>query len=417
MSAAHSHPRHGRILTGLVFAIGGLAVLTSASAAEHDPVRVRISAALIDEEIRAFLPATLALPRALAELGEEGARTIAIAELKYCGATEKGAGRFRAVIRPATTKAQAFLTASDSCLVSLADLAKRGVTSIDGGEGLVLADFEATWKAWELKLAVAHALVLGKGARQSAPMTFEKRVDILTISTSDFRIDLDTGPPIVLHAAPFFAATAIELAVAMTEGPPPKAATLERAAASGRGEMLSGQANLAAEVPLQVANQVLRRLTWAQPLTIPVDRDEVEIRQVALTGSGAGESARLTVSGTATPRTIRETMPWALTLVGEPLVVSTAQFSGQLEDCAGLGTMAALGCNVRNGARGAAAEAFGSTLTQRYQGQPAHELASPLGFRFHVAGQRIELRGDLLRLGFGPRGLSAAGRMGTVVRD
>jgi hypothetical protein len=404
-------------LTGLAVAIGLLPAWASASAAEHDPVRIRISATLVDDELRSLLPATLALPRALAELDEEGARTLTFAELKYCGATEKGAGRLRAVIRPAATKAQAFLTASDSCLVGLPDLAKRSAASSDGGAGLVLADLEATWKSWELRVAVVHALVLGKGARMGAPTTFDKRVDILTISTSDFRIDRAVGPPIVLHAAPFFAATTIDLAVAMTEGPPPKATTLERAAASGRSEMLSGQANLAAEVPLQVANQVLRRLTWEQPLTLPVDREEVEIRQVALTGSGVGESARLMASGTATPRAIRETMPWTLTLVGEPLVVSTAHVSGELEDCAGLGTMAAMGCNVRNGARGAAAEAFAATITQRYQGQPAHELASPFGFSFEVAGQRIELRGELLRLGFGPRGLSAAGRMGTVVRD
>jgi hypothetical protein len=72
---------------------------------------------------------------------------------------------------------------------------------------------------------------------------------------------------------------------------------------------------------------------------------------------------------------------------------------------------------VRNGARSAAAEGFASALTQRYQGQPAHELASPLNLRFEVAGQRIELRGDLLRLGIGPRGLSAAARLETSVRE
>jgi hypothetical protein len=162
---------------------------------------------------------------------------------------------------------------------------------------------------------------------------------------------------------------------------------------------------------------VLRRLTWTQPLTIPVDRDEVEIRQVSLAGSGAGESARLTLSGTATPRTIREIMQWTVGLGGDPLLVSRGQFSAQLEDCSGLGTMAALACNLRNGARGAAAEAFGASLTQRYQGQPVHELASPLNLRFEVAGQRVELRGDLLHLGLGPRGLSASGRLGTMVRE
>jgi len=46
-----------------------------------------------------------------------------------------------------------------------------------------------------------------------------------------------------------------------------------------------------------------------------------------------------------------------------------------------------------------------------------HELASPFDLRFEVARQRIELRGDLLRIGFGPRGLSASGRLGTVVRE
>ena len=414
MSAARLRMRQRRFLSGLAIAVGLLPAWASASAAEHDPVRVRITAALLSEELRAFLPATLPLPRTLAELGEEGARTMTLVELRYCGATEKGAGRFRAVIRPPATKTQAFLTASDSCQVSLVDLAKRGNTTSAGGDGLVLAELEATWKSWELKLTVAHALVAG---RKGAPTTFDKRVDILTLSTSDLRIDTAAGAPIVLHAAPFFAASAIDLAVVMTEGAAPRSAPLERAAASNRGDMPAGPANIAAEVPLQVANQVLRRLTWTQPLTIPVDRDEVEIRHVLLTGSGGGESARLTVSGTATPRSIRETMQWTLALGGDPLLVSAGQFSGQLEDCAGLATMAALSCNLRNGARAAAAEAFGSALTQRYQGQSVHELASPLNLRFEVAGQRIELRGDLLRLSFGPRGLAAAGRLGAVARE
>jgi hypothetical protein len=418
MSAACSQSRYRRFLSELVLVVGVTPALGAAAAAEHDPVRVRISAALVDEQIRALLPATLPLPRALAELGDEGAKTVTLAELKYCGASEKGAGRFRAVTRQgAMGKAQSILSSSDGCQASLSELAKRGAVGSDAGDGFVVADIEAVWKPWELKLTVAHAVGVGKGGRKGSATVLDKRGDILTIPTSDLRIDTNAGAPIVLHAAPFFAASAVELAVIMTEGGPAKAATLERAAASGRGDSLPGQANIAAEIPLPVANQVLRRLTWTEPLTIPVNGDEVEIRQVSLSASGAGEGARLTASGTATPRTIRETMEWKLALGGDPLLVAGAQFSAQLEDCAGLGALAALSCNVRNGARAAAAEAFGSALTQRYQGLPAHELASPLNFRFEVAGQRIELRGDLLRLGIGPRGLSAAARMGTVVRE
>ena len=418
MSAAYSNRSYKRFSAKLALMVGLGPALSAAAAAEPEPVRARLSAALVDEQMRALLPATLPLPRALSDLGEEGAKTITLAELKYCGASDKGAGRFRAVTRQgAMGRAQAILSASDSCRAGLSELAKRGAVGRDAGDGFVVADMEAVWKPWELRLTVAHAVAAGKVGRNGAATHFDKRGEILTIPTSDLRIDTGAGAPIVLHAAPFFAASAIDLAVVMTEGAPAKATTLERLAASGLGAALPGQANIAAEIPLSVANQVLRRLTWAQPLTIPVNGDEVEIRQVSLAASGAGEGSRLTVSGTATPRTIRETMQWILALGGDPLLVSGVQFSAQFEDCAGLGTMGVLGCNVRNGARSAAAEGFASALTQRYQGQPAHELASPLNLRFEVAGQRIELRGDLLRLGIGPRGLSAAARLETSVRE
>jgi hypothetical protein len=44
-------------------------------------------------------------------------------------------------------------------------------------------------------------------------------------------------------------------------------------------------------------------------------------------------------------------------------------------------------------------------------------VRSQSGFRFQLAGQRIELRGDLLRFAFGPHGLFASGRMGTAARE
>jgi hypothetical protein len=99
------------------------------------------------------------------------------------------------------------------------------------------------------------------------------------------------------------------------------------------------------------------------------------------------------------------------------LSVSSVRVAGQLEDCSALGTMAALGCNVRNGARSAAAEAFGRALTQQYQGRLVHELASPQSLRFKIAGQRIELRGDLLRTSFGAHGLSAAAHLDPPNRE
>ena len=66
---------------------------------------------------------------------------------------------------------------------------------------------------------------------------------------------------------------------------------------------------------------------------------------------------------------------------------------------------------MRNGARAAAAEAFAAALTQKYQGQFVHDLASPQSLRFNVAGQRIDLRGDLVKTLFSARGLSAAAHL------
>jgi hypothetical protein len=178
----------------------------------------------------------------------------------------------------------------------LSELSKRGVGG-DAGAGFVVADIEAVWKPWEVRLTVAHAVASGTGGRKGSSTHFDKRGEILTIPTSDLRIDTGAGAPIVLYAVPFFAASAIDLAVVMTEGAPAKAKTLECAAVSGWGAALPGQANIAAEIPLSVANQVLRRLTWAQPLTIPANGDEVAAARACAAAARADLGPRAGLRG------------------------------------------------------------------------------------------------------------------------
>jgi len=272
----------------------------------------------------------------------------------------------------------------------------------------VLADLEATWKPWQLTLVAVRALVVGEGGRVRSLAGLEKRADILSVPTSELRIETGVGSPIVLFAVPTFVAGAVEIAVVAADKAPAKAPHPEHGARDG---LTTGQANVAVQIPVSFANEVLRRLTWTQPLTVPVDREEIDIQNVSLAGQGAGELARLTLTGNATPKSVRETMRWTVVVAGEPLRVSSVQAAAQLEGCAGLGTMAAIGCNVRNGARAAAAETFAAALTQKYQGQFVHDLASPQSLRFNVAGQRIDLRGDLVKTLFSARGLSAAAHL------
>ena len=374
-------------------------------AGESDAVRVRVAAALLDQSAQSALPATLTLPR---DLGDDGGKTLVLTEVRYCGTGDKGSGRLRAAgcLGVCEARPRPLLAGDEACHAKLAELAEHAKTG--GAEGRVLADLDATWKPWELKLSAVRALVTVKDGRPRPMAGLDKRVELLSVPTSDLRIENSSGAPIVLHAVPAFHPGAVEVTIVSADKPPAKPP------AAGHGAVeapIAGQANISADIPASFANHILRRLTAKQPLTISANGEEVDIENVSLAGEGSGEKSQLTLAGKATPRSVRETMRWTVTAAGEPVRVSSVQMSAQLEDCAGLGTMAALGCNVRNGARATAAEAFGRGLTQQYQGRFVHELGSPQDLRFTVAGQRIELRGELLRTSFGPHGLSAAAHL------
>jgi hypothetical protein len=275
---------------------------------------------------------------------------------------------------------------------------------------------EATWRPWELRLAIVRSTEVAKTGRGKSQAGLDKHRELLSVSTADARITTESGP-IALYAVPYFLSSAVEVAVFWSQNGSAPPSPSERTTSEARGPQLAVDANVAADLPLPFANQVLRRLTGSQPLTIPVNRDEVDVQNVSASVSGSGESARLTVVGDASPRSMRETMHWTVAAAGEPLRVSLLRMSAELEDCAGLGTMAALACNARNGVRGTAADGFAAALTQKYQGQLVHELASPLDLRFTVAGQRLQLRGDLLRMKISPRGLSATAKLSPSGRE
>jgi hypothetical protein len=379
----------------------------AARALEGEPARIRAAGSLLDEVVQGLLPSMVRLPPPSGEPSAENRPTLAtLTELKYCGVTDKGAGRFRAVLHLDTVSGPIVPSLGKSgCQGGLADIVKR---LGEEGPGIAVADVEATWRPWELRLAVARAEATTKIAKTRVASVLEKRRELMLVPTGDTRIQTDAGP-IALYAVPSFLAGAVEIAVVIGGSGAPSSP--ERLASPSRGLAIADDGNAAAEVPQSFANQLLRRLTWSKPLLIPLDRDEVELQNVSIGGEGAGEGARVTLTGNATPTSIRETMRWTMASQGDPLRVSSAKIAAQMEDCSGLGTMAAVACNVRNGARNAAAEAFAASLTQRFQGVPVHQLASPQTLRFSVADQRVILTGDLLRMTFSSRGLAVNAKL------
>lgn len=380
----------------------------AASAADNDAARLRVSAGLLDEIVRGLPPATIRLPPT-GELSASPRPTLAIlSELSYCGVSEKGAGRLRAVLRLEAPAAGAVgLLGHAGCRDGLTELAKRAGSDLEA-PGVVVADLEAVWKAWDLRLSVVRAEATTKTAKTRLASLLEKRRELLVVSTGDARIQTDSGP-VALYAVPTFLPGAVELAVVLGGGGAPMAPDK---LVGGRGPGVTGDANVAAELPLPFANQVLRRLTWTTPLTIPVNGDEVEVRNVAVAGEGAGDGARLIVTGQATPASIRETARWTVASGGDPMRIAGFQMDPQLEDCSALGTVAGVACNVRNGARSAAAQGLAASLTQRFQGVLVHERASPQTLRFSLAGESFVLTGDLLRMMFGARGIIVTAKLG-----
>jgi hypothetical protein len=407
MVQAKGCARFSSVLLGLAFAAR---FSSSVAAAATEPAQIHATSAFLDEVIRTVLPARLDLPRAVADAAFAGARTASLAELKFCGAGEHGAGRFRAVVlQNDVGEVQSLLAIRGSCQVPLGELANPAASLVGQGQALVIADLEAILQGRDLKLWLLRAVIVQGGSRSGAAATFDKRIEIETLSLSALPFD-GVSPAIYFHVAPTFRDHSVSLVVAVSDSASNKVILSERGA-SAPDTILEGQATLAAEVPLSMINVVLHRLTSSKPISLALEGDWLDLRNIRVRAAGSGAAAKITVIGTATPRSIRETVEWTLHLAGEPLLVSSVQAAAQLEDCAGLGRLAAIACDLRNGARVTAAEAFAAALTNRYGSQALHELISPLHTRVSLAGRPIQLSGDVLRLAAGRAGIVAAGNV------
>jgi hypothetical protein len=233
----------------------------------------------------------------------------------------------------------------------------------------------------------------------------------LVLATSGLRTVTAAGDVLTFHVAPWFGPDAVDLAVLNGDngaGPPSARPTV-----GGRTMVFAGAStNIVAEFPYGFANQILRQLTATRPLAIPVDPDVMDLQNVSLAAAPNG----LMVTGFVTPRSVHETARLTVLAGGDEARVASVRSEAQLENCAGLGTLAAMACNARNAGRGAAAAGLSAALTQKFQGQLLRDLAGPQAWRFDVGGDRrdrghwIEIQGALQHVTPGGRGVSLGGR-------
>jgi hypothetical protein len=382
-----------------------------------EAARVRIAAALVDEVIRSFLPVTLSMAPPAGPAGDGGVAPATIpaslTELGYCGPGAEGSGRFRAVIRLAGVPARSApplpglgrLLGAGDCRHGLGELGRRLATDLGKDDGaVVLADLEATWRPWELRLTVARFVSLDP---PRAAGFGEARRDLLAFSTAGLTVPTDFGV-LVFHAAPVFATDGIEVAAILGElgASPPTT----RPVATGSATAISADAggNVTLDLPYTLVNNLLRIFTAGKPLPVRVGGDTVDVRNVSLAATGGGGIA---IAGMATSRAVPESGRVTVTAGGGDLQVATIRVDPQLENCGGLGGFASLACNARNAGRAGAAAALGATATDRYQSQLVRELAGPQELRCGVARHDLRLGAELQRIAAGARGLSVSARL------
>lgn len=405
-----------KALSAVTLGLVWTASFGQARAAAVEPARVRVSAALIDEVVRGLLPIDVVLPGPMSGGADGGAGPAPVpallTEVRYCGATDKGAGRFRAVIRWGSPgpSSPPVLAGDDGCRQSLGGLGKQLPAPAGTDDGVAVVDLEAIWRPWELRLSVVRALgpappVPPRPGPPRPLVGLDGRRDLVSVSTAGFRVVTDTGETITFHLAPSFGGDGIEAAAVVGEGGsgPPSS----RLATSGTGPPLIPGANVVADLPFAVSNQILRQVTGRQALPVPVDRDVVDVQNVSVAGVTGG----VALLGTATPRSLRETARVTAQAGGPDLRVWSIRAEAQLENCAGLSVLPSISCKTRNAARAAAAEAFGATMTQKYQNRLVRELAGPQVLRWDVGSRRLELRGNLVHLGPNGRGLTVGARL------
>src|SRR3954470_10168571 len=91
---------------GAVVAAAGrprMAAAASSMSAALEPARMKLVTALLDDTLKGLLPFTFNLPASTGPATDGGVAPAFVPAtllgLRYCGVTEQGAGRFRAVIR------------------------------------------------------------------------------------------------------------------------------------------------------------------------------------------------------------------------------------------------------------------------------------------------------------------------------
>jgi hypothetical protein len=358
----------------------------AAAAGEGEAARALVGTGLLERLIKAQLPAAVPLP---ARAGAAAASAQVI-EARLCPPDKSGRGHALAVLVPATAAARpsaGSLRTPEDCKLALDALAQRLLPDA-GAPAVAVADLAVGFRPGEIRLSIEKAAVAAeKGAAAAEALrALGPRTALPPVALGDPRIPLEGGPPLALALSLDWRREGLAAAVGLggAAGKPGSRADLAGTA--------TGTA-LVAELPLPFVGALLAAAQRRGPFEVRLDSEIVEVSDVRVAAQGSG----LQVTGTATPRSLRQSMRLAADLAGEDLEIAELRVDAELEDCSGVGLLQKVGCNARNAARSAAAEAAAAGLRQRYRGRLVRDLVGAQRIDLGLAGQPLELRAEPLR--------------------
>jgi len=360
--------------------------------AEALPPGERAEALLLSGAINRFvarqLPATFSV-RGNRDAGI-GAEDVTLVDARYCGAKEAGQGRLVGVLRPATSQAGALppLDAAD-CRGKLDDVATRLAAAPDAGV-IAVAELLASWAPSELRVSIGE-IANGAGAGRPLARTLARAKaagPLATADTSGLRLETERGSTLNLDVALSFLKGGDGVLATLTVACPGCAPAAPRAPVIVKPAGAPADTDGIVGATLRFANRIVALFSGDGPLVLEVNRQEVEIRELQLSG---GEGT-LALAGRATSRALSETARLRIEAAGSDLKLNEVRADAETEDCRAMSDPASVRCSLRNAARGPAAAALAAAMTARYRGQLLRTLVAPPPFSFEVGGRRMTLR-------------------------
>ncbi|MBF6570911.1 MAG: hypothetical protein IVW54_18765 [Candidatus Binataceae bacterium] len=359
---------------------------------------------LIPAMVQQLIPMEIELPPARSDLA---APRVRIAGLAYCGGDGTGGAYALGVVYPEEAAAPAANTLSPvECNQPLEPIAQRIALTTPGAPWIVVIKIHATWRPWQLSLAVADAAGAGKNGSPAAALkslgTFK------SIATANLQILPPPGEGRRFDIALRFQQSTI-IAAAFASGTVANPDPYLSSDPALNAEISSAppRSNALADAQYAFINQMLALYApvYEVPIRVQGLGQSLKAKNVVVSGGDRSLTLRgqLTFGGLA--------YNGAMHAAGDDLLISTiALESIDRTTCDMTDMIARLQCQAQQFAGSGSGQALSAALTSYYQGQPFHYSTANRPLRFTLGGIKFTAVLEALRSSSRDAIFSEAGR-------